>query len=108
MVRNRSQKGGATFGWSAIALLCSDDLERARNKLNVRVPGMKLSYVVRDAWTRLNVRVKPSKIMQQRACITAIKLKAEAENDASLMETAYYLSACNKLFENRFLLPHFS
>ena len=94
-------KGGINFGWSAIFKLYQDDLDRATQQLNVHVPGMKLSYVVRDPWTRLNVR--PAKIMQQTQVIAALKTKSQLENDAGVGVTAVYLEACGKLFERGFL-----
>ena len=94
-------KGGVQFGWEAIFSLYADDLERARQNLNLHVPSMKLCYVVRDPWTRLNV--KPAKIMQQTACIAALQNKAAVENKDSIRKTAEYLQACNRIFERGFL-----
>ena len=89
------------FGWGPIISLYAEDLERARQQLNVHVPGMKLNYVVRDPWTRLNV--KPAKIMQQTACIAALQNMAAQSGDPAVQKTVEYLQACNKLFESGFL-----
>jgi hypothetical protein len=94
-------KNGINFGWTAIFKLYQDDLDRARRQLNVHVPGMKLAYVVRDPWSRLNV--KPAKIMQQTACIAALQTKAREDNDLGIGMTAAYLQACGQIFEWGFL-----
>jgi hypothetical protein len=95
------EKNGIRFGWTAIFKLYEEDLNRARQQLNVQVPGMKLCYVVRDPWTRLNV--KPAKIMQQTACIAALQTKAREDNDLGIGMSAEYLQACGKIFERGFL-----
>ena len=94
-------KDGVQFGWGPIISLYAEDLERARQQLNVHVPGMKLNYVVRDPWTRLNV--KPAKIMQQTACIAALQNMAAQSDNPAVQKTVEYLQACNKLFESGFL-----
>ncbi len=53
---------GVTFGWSAIEAMFEREVQRAKDGVPRRVPGLKESYVYRDIWTRLNV--KPAKIMQ--------------------------------------------
>ena len=53
---------GVTFGWETIESVYRSDLARARHGISRRVPGLKYSHIVRDAWTRLNVL--PAKIMQ--------------------------------------------
>ena len=53
---------GVCFGWKAIENLYKRELERIKANVLVRVPGLKESHIVRDSWTRLNV--KPAKIMQ--------------------------------------------
>lgn len=50
------------FGWDTIEEVYRTDLLRAKFGQSRRVPKLKYSYIVRDAWTRLNV--KPAKIMQ--------------------------------------------
>lgn len=55
-------KDGTDFGWEPIVQLYEDDMKRAEKGCSMAVPDMKESYVIRDAWTRLNV--KPAKIMQ--------------------------------------------
>ena len=97
----RFTKDGIVFGWRAIFELYEEDLERARQQLNVHVPGMKLNYVVRDPWTSLNV--KPAKIMQQTACIAALQVKATQEDNPSTRKTVEFLQACNKIVESGFL-----
>lgn len=44
------------------------ELGRMRANMLVRVPGLKESHIIRDSWTRLNV--KPAKIMQVHKNIT--------------------------------------
>ena len=97
-------KNGIYFGWKAIFKLYEDDLERARQQQNVMVPGMKLSYVVRDPWTRLNV--KPAKIMQQTATIAALQTMADNDGNVGIGMTAEFLKACGKIFERGFLLSY--
>lgn len=53
---------GVTFGWETIEAVYRSDISRARCGVSRRVPGLKYSHVIRDAWTRLNVL--PAKIMQ--------------------------------------------
>lgn len=53
---------GVYFGWETIEDIYKVDLMRAKNGLSRRVPKLKYSYLVRDAWTCLNVL--PAKIMQ--------------------------------------------
>ena len=55
---------GAKFGWKAIVSLYKRDCERVSKKFTRMVPKMKEAYVIRDAWTKLNVA--PAKIMQVR------------------------------------------
>ena len=53
---------GTTFGWKAILDLYFRECQR-RDKGHARmVPKLCESYVLRDAWTKLNVL--PAKIMQ--------------------------------------------
>ena len=96
---------GVNFGWKPIRDIYENDVRNAQLGNAQRVPGLKLSYVIRDAWTRLNV--KPSKIMQQRPMIAAIQMIAEAERNeaakASINATADYLEHCNIIFEYGFL-----
>lgn len=53
---------GIHFGWDTIEDVYRADMTRANYGLSRRVPKLKYSYIVRDAWTRLNVM--PAKIMQ--------------------------------------------
>lgn len=53
--------GNVAFGWDTVECVYRSDLARARRGLSRRVPGLKHSHIVRDAWTRLNVL--PAKIM---------------------------------------------
>jgi hypothetical protein len=53
---------GVHFGWRTIQDVYKADITRAKHGQSRRVPKLKYSYVVRDAWTRLNVL--PAKIMQ--------------------------------------------
>ena len=55
-------KDGIHFGWETIEDVYKADIIRAKYGHSRRVPKLKYSYIVRDAWTRLNV--KPAKIMQ--------------------------------------------
>ena len=41
-------KDGVQFGWGPIISLYAEDLERARQQLNVHVPGMKLNCHARS------------------------------------------------------------
>ena len=50
------------FGWTAIEDMYKHELDTIKANVLVRVPGLKESHIVRDSWTRLNV--KPAKIMQ--------------------------------------------
>jgi len=61
------QRNGITFGWETIQDMWERDLKRTHpvtGRQLTSLPGMKASYIVRDSWTRLNV--KPAKIMQVR------------------------------------------
>lgn len=53
---------GVHFGWKALEDMYRRELARIKANMLVRVPGLKESHIVRDSWTRLNV--KPAKIMQ--------------------------------------------
>ena len=52
------------FGWKAIDDLYQREIERLKQKLARMIPKFKETYVLRDAWTKLNVH--PAKIMQVR------------------------------------------
>ena len=95
------EKDGIQFGWQAIKDVYQNDLDNARQGRMALVPGLKLSYVYRDSWTRLNV--KPSKIMTQRPMIAALRILADREQNAdakaSIQMTANYLETCYKVFE---------
>ena len=53
---------GVVHGWYTIEAVYRSDLSRAKCGISRRVPNLKYSHIVRDAWTRLNVL--PAKIMQ--------------------------------------------
>ena len=54
--------GGTDFGWKAIMAMYQRECSR-RNKGRARmVPRLREAYILRDAWTKLNV--SPAKIMQ--------------------------------------------
>lgn len=101
-------KDDVGFGWKPIREIYQNDVQNARMRNLQRVPQLKLSYVVRDAWTRLNV--KPSKILQQRPMIAAIRQLADDEMNnaakASINETANYLENCSEIFEYGILSHH--
>ena len=63
----RLEREGVTFGWQQIR----DMWEREKTKRDTfqtrLIPDLILSYIERDAWTKLNV--KPAKIMQVRTYI---------------------------------------
>jgi hypothetical protein len=54
--------GGANFGWKAIMDLYQRECTRRSLGQARMVPRMREAYVIRDAWTKLNV--SPAKIMQ--------------------------------------------
>ena len=94
-----------SFGWTPIREIYNEDVERAQQGHLQQVPGLKLNYVVRDAWTRLNV--KPSKIMCQDNMIAALKILADSKGNLqakqSITMTVEYLQACNAIFETGIL-----
>lgn len=58
---------GTEFGWkSVIDMYTRECARRAAGKARM-VPRLRESYVMRDAWTKLNVA--PAKIMQVHVCI---------------------------------------
>ena len=112
---------GTTFGWKAILDLYSRECQR-RDKGHARmVPKLRESYVLWDAWTKLNVL--PAKIMQVLENFLYIALPTtkfqqelvlselhqyttqvpEPEDVNSVKLTLQYLEACNRLFEKGFL-----
>ena len=125
------KRKGVYLGWDTIVRVYNGDLFRAKQGVSRRVPGLKYSHIVRDSWTRLNVL--PAKIMQvncstfpsflrhvkliimllyhiiciqQPYMLAAIKEMAKYKDEvtrSSHLETAEYLEACNKLFENGIL-----
>ena len=99
------EKDNVSFGWTAIQEVYNEDIERIRAGNMQLVPELKLAYVVRDAWTRLNVA--PSKVMCQDNLIAALRMLADEKDDmhakSSINMTANYLSACNELFERGIL-----
>lgn len=57
--------GGVAFGWETIEGMWEREMERTdpvKGRQMAKLPGMQESYIVRDSWTKLNV--KPAKIMQ--------------------------------------------
>ncbi len=99
------EKDSIPFGWKPIQDLYREDLARAQQGNALRVPDLKLTYVIRDSWTRLNV--KPAKVMQQRPLIATLQVMAdEIQNQAardSVNMTASFLESCNSIFENGLL-----
>ena len=95
------EKENIQFGWTAVQSVYQWNLEQAQLGNALPVPGLKLAYIVRDSWTRLNVR--PAKIMQQQPMIAALKILADRTNNSlaksSIVLTANFLEACNNLFE---------
>jgi hypothetical protein len=95
------EKDNIQFGWKPIRDIYDNDVRHAREGNIQRVPGLKLTFVVRDAWTRLNV--KPSKIMEQRPMLAALRQLADSENNApykaSISATADFLEQCSIIFE---------
>ena len=53
---------GITFGWQTIIDMYKREVERRRTGAARMVPRLRESYVLRDAWTKLNVA--PAKVMQ--------------------------------------------
>ncbi|XP_014669634.1 PREDICTED: uncharacterized protein LOC106810714 [Priapulus caudatus] len=98
------------FGWQAVQDMYAREVERRDKNCLRMVPGLQQSFIVRDAWTKLNV--KPAKIMQQEHVLAELKTYAQPEHtvqqpiDAiNVLATVKYLTACNLLFE-RGLLSH--
>ena len=56
------QKNGKKIEWYPIEHVYVADIQRAKQGMCRRVPGLKYAHIVRDSWTRLNVL--PAKIMQ--------------------------------------------
>ncbi|XP_014679847.1 PREDICTED: uncharacterized protein LOC106819773 [Priapulus caudatus] len=98
------------FGWKAIKDLYEREVDRRdKNRLRM-VPGLQKSFVIRDSWTKLNVR--PAKIMQQERVLAELATYAQPEystcppwDSGHVMAAHTYLSACNMIFE-RGLLSH--
>jgi hypothetical protein len=65
--------GGMVHGWDTIEAVYRSDLSRAKCGVSRHVPNLKYSYVIRDAWTRLNVL--PAKIMQVTVSLTVLYCK---------------------------------
>ena len=53
---------GINFGWSSIKMMFERECQRVSSGLTRMVPRMREAYIIRDAWTKLNVT--PAKIMQ--------------------------------------------
>ena len=53
---------GISFGWKAIIDMYKRECDRRNLGLARMVPRLRESYVLRDAWTKLNVA--PAKVMQ--------------------------------------------
>ena len=129
-----SQKGGSKlftlegvqFGWQAIIDMYRRECDRRKSGGARMVPKMRESYVLRDAWTKLNVL--PAKIMQVGLHITIsvfyyvyllntqqehvltelfhyVSQSPPPSDTPNVKCTLHYLEACNKLFE-RGLLSH--
>ncbi|XP_014674013.1 PREDICTED: uncharacterized protein LOC106814229 [Priapulus caudatus] len=100
--------GLVPFGWTAIQDLYKREVVRRDKGCLRMVPGLQKNFIVRDAWTKLNV--KPAKIMQQERVLAELRTYAVPEtstlqpNDANnVLATAEYLTACNLMFEQGFL-----
>ena len=53
---------GVSFGWKAIIDMYKREVERRNLGAARMVPRLREAYVLRDAWTKLNVA--PAKVMQ--------------------------------------------
>ena len=53
---------GINFGWKAISDMYKREIERRNLGAARMIPRLRESYVLRDAWTKLNVA--PAKVMQ--------------------------------------------
>ena len=53
---------GVLFEWDTIVSMYKRECDRVSNGLTRMVPKMKEVFIIRDAWTKLNVT--PAKIMQ--------------------------------------------
>ena len=51
------EKDDISIGWKPVNDIYQNDVQNAARNNVQQVPGLKLSYVVRDAWTRLNVSI---------------------------------------------------
>uniref|UniRef100_A0A1X7SVI9 Uncharacterized protein n=1 Tax=Amphimedon queenslandica TaxID=400682 RepID=A0A1X7SVI9_AMPQE len=93
---------GVKFGWETIVSLYKRDCERVSKGLTRMVPKMKEAYVIRDAWTKLNVA--PAKIMQQDQVLMElsnyIQENPNADDVCSVSITLKFLEACQNFFEN--------
>lgn len=96
-------RNGASFGWNDIEDVYLRDEKRTENGQMRVARHLLKSYIVRDAWTRLNV--SPSKVLQQEEVMSELYGFAHGETSSkkkrdSANETYNYLRACNHLFEN--------
>ena len=62
--------GGANFGWEAIISMYRRECTRRSMGRARMVPRLREAYILRDAWTKLNL--SPAKIMQVYATYTVV------------------------------------
>lgn len=98
---------GINFGWQTIIDMYKREIERGNCGAARMVPYLRESYVLRDAWTELNV--VPAKVMQQEQVLTELvhyTSQSPTPIDAqSVGKTRQYLEGCNLLFERGLLMP---
>jgi hypothetical protein len=100
------ERNGIQFGWQDIEDLKAREDARVDTGQIRFVRGLLDSYIVRDAWTKLNV--KPSKIFQQDEVLSELLSHAKSiqtceELNSSTYQTYVYLLAVNKMFERGLL-----
>ncbi len=65
---------GIPFGWGTVVDMWEREMKRTdpgSGRRLAKLPGMQESYIVRDSWTKLNV--KPAKIMQVCAAVNSLQ-----------------------------------
>ena len=80
---------GVSFGWKVIEKMYARELQRMKANTLVRVPGLKESHIIRDAWTRLNV--KPAKIMQVQFAISDLQSAAIVSDPVHTCEAPMFV-----------------
>ena len=90
---------GTSFGWKCIHDLYEREVSRMKQCVPREVPKLRKNFVLRDAWTKLNVL--PAKVMQQDEVLTELaQYLLTPHPDNPLVEASHqYLSACNLMFE---------